>query len=151
MAHPKHPKHSALWHAIVLGEDDPVKALQYLITENVDLHSNDYYDQNILMLSLHYKKKKIAIYLITNKIIFKINIQDGISGNSPLHYAARDIPELIQTLHDNYPDMDMDISNHDGDTPLHVAAKVESVEELLKIGAQINSLNNLGRTPITVP
>lgn len=142
-----YPAHSALWDAFVLGEDDSDKALKYLSIKEVALNCTDHWGENILMLAVHHKKIKIANYLILNKIIFEINFQDRICGNSALHYAARNIPELIQILHDKYPDMDIDISNHDGDTPLHVAAKVKSVEELLKIGAKIISLNNLGRTP----
>jgi ankyrin repeat protein len=65
-----HPKHSALWNAIVLGEDDPVKALKYLSIKEVALNSNDHYDENILMLAIYHKKIKIANYLILNKIIF---------------------------------------------------------------------------------
>ena len=142
-----YPTHSALWDALVLGEDDPFKELQYLSIKEVALNCTDHWGQNILMLAVYHKKIKIASYLITNKIIFEINHQDRICRNSVLHYAARYIPELIQILHDKYPNMDIDISNHDGDTPLHVAEHVESVEGLLRIGAQINPLNNLGRTP----
>jgi ankyrin repeat protein len=142
-----YPTHSALWDAFVLGEDNPDKALQYLITEKVTPNCTDHWGQNILMLAVYHKKIKIANYLILNKIIVNINLQDRICGNSTLHYAARYIPGLIKILHNKYPDMNIDISNHDGDTPLHVAEHVESVKKLLEIGAQINSSNEIGRTP----
>ncbi|KAF8646234.1 hypothetical protein AX16_007319 [Volvariella volvacea WC 439] len=86
---------------------------------------------------------------------YDVNFQDGL-GNTALHYAAKylsvDVIDLILE-----EEVDMDLQNFEGDTPLHLAvvnqrsgsegkARQYVIEVLLEAGADVTILNKAGDT-----
>ena len=77
-------------------------------------------------------------------------------GNTVLHYLVQNSTndELLRVLHKIVDDgVMLDIRNEYGDTALILATKhksqnVQSIEELLKFGAQVNIANNEGKTAL---
>ncbi|GAA6031721.1 hypothetical protein JCM8097_001952 [Rhodosporidiobolus ruineniae] len=85
---------------------------------------------------------------------FDVNWQDGL-GNTALHYAASSpSPDALELLLD-FEGTDVDLQNRlEGDTPLHLAVKLENeaarrgvVEMLLEAGADPSIKDRHGRRP----
>ena len=73
-------------------------------------------------------------------------------GNTFLHSAAESIHGRMVEMVINYSSVSLDVNtkNHNGATPLHVAAlkNTEACAMLLKYNADVNSTTNLGYTPL---
>lgn len=57
-------------------------------------------------------------------------------------------PALMSHILSTYPGLDVNACDNDGCTALHRAYEVETVELLLKAGAQVNAVDNSGRSPL---
>ncbi|CVK96701.1 related to ankyrin 3 [Fusarium mangiferae] len=79
-----------------------------------------------------------------------INANDN-DGKTPLHTATKyGTLRALSTFVDQ-PGVDLNARNHLGQTPVHVAASINRAEGLyilMRKGADINSLDNEGRTPL---
>ncbi|KAJ8598773.1 hypothetical protein CTAYLR_009865 [Chrysophaeum taylorii] len=61
-------------------------------------------------------------------------------------YGHRDLIEFLLAR----PDVDVNVRDADGDTPLHVCEDILTAKRLLEAGAEHAALNSLGFTPANV-
>lgn len=80
-----------------------------------------------------------------------VNEIDQIYGNSPLCYAVKNSDLKIVKFLLTAKNIDVNVVDKDGRTPLHHAAQrgyVDLAEYLIKIGADVNSVDNFKNTPL---
>ena len=100
-----------------------------------------------------FDKKKYLNYLKTIKFLIKkgadINITNK-EGQTPLHYILqKGNSTLIQEIGPFIiKKTDVNIKNKKGETPLHLAKTIDTVQLLIKKGANINAKDIQGRTPL---
>jgi ankyrin repeat protein len=104
--------------------------------------------KEIIDLMMNNEFQFISEALKNNANIHKSNS----SGISPIHFAASTTNiELIQLLIANKADVKMKMENEGQNTPLHIAAisgTPETIELFIKHGAEINSTDAWGWTPL---
>ena len=74
-------------------------------------------------------------------------LQRTIRGCTVLMDAVNQ-PALMSHILSTYPGLDVNACDNDGCTALHGALELEAVELLLKAGAQVNAVDNSGRSPL---
>ena len=74
-------------------------------------------------------------------------MQKGESGHTILMTAHRYLA-LMSHILSTYPDVDVNARDDTGRTALHLVYEAETVELLLKAGAQVNAVDNSGMSPL---
>lgn len=115
------------------------------------LHERDFQGFTALHIAVFKNNVQIVNYLVS--LGADINVQDGKSGRSPLHYAVEDsnLAMINCLLHECHADPD--VMTFDEITPLHIAAGrgMESVAALLlAAGANPQLTNYEGESPLDV-
>jgi len=141
--------------------DEYKDALDYYIKEGFDINSNDYNGDSLLH-NLHVEEKNwinIIEYLLNKKI--NINLKNSI-GMTILHKVI-DKQEWLEgyTIHCeltiqylcNLPNIDINIQDNEGNTPLIFACKynnINIINILLEYNADIDIINKNGATALHV-
>jgi hypothetical protein len=124
--------------------------LERLLGEETNPIEYSYYDDLKMYQSLEDANLDyIKIYLFKYNAINKVLTNDDF-GNYIIHVATKyynkKVYNLIVAMRPN-----VNVVNSDGDTPLHVAClhgKVDCLNELFKLGAEVDMQNNKGMTPL---
>jgi len=135
-------------------QDVPI--LKMLLDKGADINSKKYNEETVLMLASKYGKYRATEFLLSKEI--EPNFQDR-DGNTALHHLVLsesfDNPKskhnLIRTLRVllSNKDIDLNIKNNDGHTPLMIASlnnNLEVVRNLLQSRANPNIKDDQGYT-----
>jgi len=141
-----------LYSAVYVNDAAEVKRL---LEAGADPNSTSKYGNPPLHRTCHRGFYGIARLLIEHGA--DVNAVDG-HGHTPLHWACeRNYPTLIRLLIEHGADVNMRSRTqvHSGFTPLHFACKSSSanpgtVALLLSHGADANTLNERGETPLAL-
>lgn len=80
-----------------------------------------------------------------------ISVRDQ-NGNSALHYAVSvSDDDLLIELIKRYPNINVNVQNNNGTSPVHIAAEKQNLNALrilLKSGANFELKTNMGSTPL---
>ncbi|OQS03944.1 hypothetical protein THRCLA_03771 [Thraustotheca clavata] len=117
--------------------------------ENKDLLNTDEEGLNILTAAVVYGKTQI-VELVLDKLDYK-SLPNY--SSEPIYYAVLYTQlEIIKILLDRITEIDLAKTDEDGMTLLHAAAGEEEASEILEIllnrGAQVDTKNNDGKTPL---
>ena len=157
--------HPPLFHAVAYGENSLVECL--VKVKDFDLANTDqtFYDQDrdryipLLHFALLRQKTDVVMLLLTGNYCDP-NQQDS-KGNALLHaigehYWCNQVRDLVSYLL-NREDCDLNCTNHEDATPLHVACRVSAygndfVEALFNTGRKIkvSARDVNGKTPIQI-
>lgn len=109
----------------------------------------DNYNVNWLLMATKNNHSDLAISIMKNGA--GIDKRDTYYGNTLLHYAAYNTePDMALELLKN-PQLDVDVLNNNGETPLILAVKANNYQmvcELLKLGANFFIKNNQDKTSL---
>ncbi|MCR5261878.1 MAG: ankyrin repeat domain-containing protein [Candidatus Gastranaerophilales bacterium] len=125
------------------AENGQEKAVQFLLLYGADINIRDENMKSPLMAAIEAKSYPTA------KLLLDVNANVQISddnGRTPLHYAVMyKQTETAQAITNKF--CDVDSPDNDGNTPLFYAFnKIPLIRVLLRAGADINGLNNDGKT-----
>lgn len=138
-----------------------VGVVKILVNHGSDVNNKNFSRSTPLhmaaVIDIYEKYKDIFKILLDNGA--DINAQDS-NGNTPIHQLVkwRSDPNKLELLFNPKSTFEVDVNinincaNNDGATPLHEACsklgvKTELLECLVNYGADINALDNQGRTP----
>ncbi len=138
-------EHPTLWRAILDCDVALVKRLIEL--KAIDLPIDPYY----LVTALGYSKERQERNDIIDMLLNNIDNPNGVGsdGNTTLHLAVKQMPELIPLLLKQSADVHAK-NNKFSETPLHVAAdytKPKVMQTLLLHGARLWVQDEFGETP----
>lgn len=124
----------------------PVRVVKLLETNGVNL-LNDF---QLLMLSGCRNNVEFANHILTQLGNPDLQVKDG--RWTLLHNAAKyGALDMLKLLIENFT-VNIDVKTKEGDTPLHQAAfhgHLPIVKYLVEVGANVNSVSNLGCIPLT--
>ena len=151
------------------GHPEVVKLFfDYEIVKNLDINKLSSFGQSALKLACHFQTKQIKVVemLLEHPGLTNINAQDAHDDTTALHYACNeefrswkwrvneqfedsDVAKIIE-LFLQHPDIDLNLVDHEGRTPLHLVCMNECA---LKFGIflkfkqiDINARDQDGRT-----
>lgn len=143
---PSH-RYTALHIAVLKNRYQIVAAL---LRHHADANTHSTMDETPLRSALLSGRSDIAMLLVTNGA--DPNVHDRCDhGFTPLHACAGKIkdPDLLKLLIAHHAEVN--IRSDDGETPLHVAANFDNVDNattLLNCGAAVNAQDDIGMTPL---
>lgn len=156
--------YSAL-HAIIVTPDtfDLEKKIKFLLNKGINPNFNH---QNGTALHLaianetfndkesQFAAKALIRFLKDSKYKYDWNLQDK-EGKTVLALAAKirskELVKEILSVHQTFRNVDVNKTDNQGRSPLHFAAALgddDSVQSLIKAGAEINLKDKYGRTPL---
>ena len=102
-------------------------------------------------VSLHRACKHGNLRMVKTLLEHGASVNDNsvdVDGNTLLHLAAKN--ETMQAL---FKDIDHNIKNKEGRTPLHIACvygNLNGVKQLIEQGAKVNAKDNCNKTPLSL-
>lgn len=128
---------------------DDITLLNELLRRNVDINAQDHRGYTALHHAVRNGRISCARCLLMNGA--EAGALDG-GGRTPLHYAVANATDETSTIIDQLisNDTTIDVVDHNGQTPLHVATNQGwiRIERLIVRGANVNFKDNFGWTPL---
>lgn len=131
---------------------DDLDALKILIKNGVNL-GMDSTQNSPLHWCIRYKSKNICKYLLDthhDTIAIYVNVTDGATNSTALHYACRKGNLELVKLLCNHNDIDLNALDGSGDTAFLIACtgNTEIVRFLIERGCDINQLDKNNKTAL---
>lgn len=141
--------------ACINNDKDMIKFL--LTKTQINPYRNSYHGMSILNMAIGLKLKEVLAILFKKFPVETENAsyQTDLLGNTILHTAVRIYdPDIFKFLSrkTNFSSM-MNVQNHDGETPLFIAAEkglVDPVRTLVKYGADVDIADFMSQTPLFI-